>query len=801
MTATKDGQRAGRQTLRYRVDGMDCPSCVGKLETALGRIQGVSGVEVNFATGLLAFGADRAVADGHAVEDKIRALGFTPTAIDDSTATKAPAAAETRPWWQERKARLVGFTGLLLAAAFAASTAFPAEAEWAYVAAALIGLVPVVRRAATLVRSGSPFSIETLMAVAAIGAIAIGAASEAAVVVFLFAVGELLETVAAGRARRGIKALVSLVPRTAQREVDGLLAAVPVDDLRIGDIVLVRPGDRVPADGTITDGASDLDESPITGESVPVAKEVGDAVYAGSINAGGVLRLQVTRGAADNTIARIIHMVEAAQSSKAPTARFIDRFSAWYTPAAMAVAALVIAVPPLAFGGDWSVWAYRGLSLLLIACPCALVLSTPAAIASGIAAGTRRGLLIKGGAALEMLGKVKAVAFDKTGTLTRGRPEVTDIVALDGTEADLLAQAAAVESGSSHPLARAILDAAVARGVAVPAVTEAGAVPGKAVLGRVGGALLAVGSPRYAAERGPLPADLAGGIAALEGQGKTVVVLLGAGRARGVIALRDEPREDAVAAIAALRRAGVRPVMLTGDNRRTGAAIAATLGIAVEAELLPDDKLAAIGRLKAAGPVAMVGDGINDAPALAAASVGIAMGGGTDVALETADAALLNNRVTGVAELIGLSRATLANIHQNIAFALGLKGLFLVTTVLGATSLWMAILADTGATVLVTLNALRLLRVLPATKGAAVKAEHARGHDHEHGHDHDHGHDHRPAQVTVVEADDCCAHGACKPAPRAAVPAADSVACRVCRAVNQAAARFCNQCGQAILPG
>jgi Cd2+/Zn2+-exporting ATPase len=294
-------------------------------------------------------------------------------------------------------------------------------------------------------------------------------------------------------------------------------------------------------------------------------------------------------------------------------------------------------------------------------------------------------------------------------------------------------------------------------------VTEAGAIPGKAVLGRVGGALLAVGSPRYAAERGPLPADLAGRIAALEGQGKTVVVLLAAGRPRGLIALRDEPREDAAAGVAALRRAGVRAVMLTGDNRRTGAAIAGKLGIAVEAELLPDDKLAAIGRLKAEGPVAMVGDGINDAPALAAASVGIAMGGGTDVALETADAALLNNRVAGVAELIGLSRATLANIHQNIAFALGLKGLFLVTTVLGATSLWMAILADTGATVLVTLNALRLLRLPPAAKAAAATA--GADHAHEHTHDHDHGTAH------AAEADGCCAHGGCA---AKAVPAASA---------------------------
>lgn len=788
MAAAIDGQ--GR-TLRYRVDGMDCPSCVGKLQTALGRIEGVSGVEVNFATGLLAFGAAGAASNGQAVEAKIRALGFTPTAIDDA-APRAPAPDESRPWWRERKAQLVGFTGLLLAVAFIASQIVPAEAEWAYLAAALIGLVPVARRALTLIRSGSPFSIETLMAVAAIGAIAIGAASEAAVVVFLFALGELLETVAAGRARQGIKALVSLVPRTAQREASGVLATVAVDDLAIGDIVLVRPGDRVPADGEIVDGASELDEAPITGESIPVAKAAGDAVYAGSINAGGVLRLRVTRAAADNTIARIIHMVETAQSSKAPTARFIDRFSAWYTPAAMAVAALVIAVPPLLFGGDWTVWTYRGLSLLLIACPCALVLSTPAAIASGIAAGTRRGLLLKGGAALEMLGKVKAVAFDKTGTLTSGRPQVTDIVALEDSEAAVLAEAAAVESGSSHPLARAILDAAAARKVGVPAVAEASAIAGKAVLGRVGGALLAVGSPRYAAERGPLPADLADRVAALEAEGKTVVVLLGEAGPRGLIALRDEPREDAAAAVAALRRAGVQPVMLTGDNRRTAAAVAGTLGIAVEAELLPDDKLAAIGRLKAQGPVAMVGDGINDAPALAAASVGIAMGGGTDVALETADAALLNNRVTGVAEVIGLSRATLANIHQNIAVALGLKGLFLATTLLGATSLWMAILADTGATVLVTLNALRLLRLLPAVRPAAAKAGQAHSHDHADGHDHDHDHDHaHDHSATPQEAEDCCAHGACGSQPA-------SVACGSCRAPNQGSARFCSQCGQAM---
>jgi len=550
------------------------------------------------------------------------------------------------------------------------------------------------------------------MTVASLGALVIGEAEEAAVVIFLFAVGELLETVAAGKARAGIEALIDLVPRTArlQRASTDDIETVSVETLKIGDIVVVRPGDRVPSDGRVIDGASEVNEAPVTGESVPVFKEVGAKVFAGSINANGELRVEITRTAADNTIARIIQMVEEAQESKAPLSRMIDRFSLWYTPAAMVVALLVILIPPLAFNGDWTTWIYRGLATLLIACPCALVISTPAAIASGLAAGARHGLLIKGGAALETLGKIKTVAFDKTGTLTLGKPQVTDIVAIVGDENTVLAKAAAVERTTSHPLGQAIVDAATIRSLELPqAFGGAIATPGKAVMTRLKGGFASVGSPRHAAEQGPLADDVADRIKVLETQGKTVVVLMSGKTVEGLIALRDEPREDAARAIQMLRDYGVKAVMLTGDNERTARAIAEPLGLEARAGLLPDEKLAEIGRLKADGPIAMIGDGINDAPALAAASVGVAMGGGTDVALETADAALLRDRVTGVADLVSLSRETIGNIYQNIGLALGLKAIFLVTTLTGTTTLWMAILADTGATVLVTGNALRLL--------------------------------------------------------------------------------------------
>ncbi|TPG57397.1 cadmium-translocating P-type ATPase [Roseomonas nepalensis] len=707
-----------RAVLRYHVEGMDCPSCASKIETAVGRFGGAEDIRVNYHAQVLAFRLDEAATPRSAVEEQIRKLGYGVAPVEPPrVATGEPGAVvdderasrARQPWWGGTKARLAALIGILTIAGFAASLAIPALDHWAYLPAALVGLVFFGRKAIAAARAGSPFSIEMLMSIATVGAIAIGATSEAAVVVFLFTVGELLENVAAGRARAGIEALGALVPRTALLVENGTAREVPAASLKVGDLVLVRPGDRVSADGEVAEGESEVDESPVTGESVPVPKVEGALVFAGSINASGALQVRVTRPAHDNTIARIIRLVDEAQEAKAPTARFIERFSAIYTPIAVAVAALVAIAPPLVVGADWGTWIYRGLALLLVACPCALVLSTPAAIASGLAVGTRRGLLVKGGGALETIGRIRTVAFDKTGTLTEGRPRVTDLLALSGPERTMLGFAAAVENGSSHPLGRAILDRADADGIPLRPAKDARAIPGKAVEAVVTGKRVSVGSPSFVAEQARLSANAGEVVAGWENQGKTVVIVSVDGVPTGLIAVRDEPRPDAAEGIASLHALGVETVMLTGDNVRTGQAIAGALGLQVKAGLLPEDKLREIGALKAQAPVAMVGDGINDAPALAASSVGIAMGGGTDVALETADAALLNSRVVDVAALVGLSRATLANIHQNVAIALGLKAVFLVTTVLGITGLWPAVLADTGATVLVTLNALRLL--------------------------------------------------------------------------------------------
>ena len=706
--------------LRYFVNNMDCADCANKVQGVVTRLAGVGEPRVNFTTQMLSLTLDETRTPRASLEQALRSIGYppelqgevNPTSSTASTTPVAPRPARVElPWYQTGKGRNVLLTGGLLVLALLFSLIAPGFAFWAYAAATAIGTWPLLRKAVASARLGEPFTINTLISVAAIGAIAIGEAAEGALVVFLFAIGELLENVAAGRARAGIQALAALAPKTALLLEGGQTREVPVEGLQVGQFVRVQPGGRVPADGTITEGDSTLDDSPVTGESVPVHKRPGDPVYAGSINTDGVLTVRVERGASDNTIARIIHLVEEAESSKAPTARFIDRFSRWYTPAAMAVAFLFAVLPPLLFGQPWNEWIYKGVALLLIACPCALVLSVPAAVTSGISAGARRGLLIKGGAALETIGSVSTVAFDKTGTLTENKPQVTDVIGLRAPEQEVVLLAAAVETGSAHPLAKAIL--ARAQGQAVPAAQDAKAISGKAVTATVQGRALAVGSPRYAVEVASLSPDEQAQIARLEEQGKTVVVVLDGRQVLGLLAIRDEPRADAKEAVARLKGLGVRSLMLTGDNARTGNAIARDLGLDVEAELLPEDKLQRIAALKASGKVAMVGDGINDAPALAQSDVGIAMGGGTDVALETADAALLRHSVIGVAELVQLSRAVMTNIRQNVAFALGLKAIFLVTTLLGITGLWPAILSDTGATVLVTANALRLLRFKP----------------------------------------------------------------------------------------
>ncbi|MCQ0972085.1 cadmium-translocating P-type ATPase [Paracoccus sp. TK19116] len=729
----------------WTVTGMDCGACAGKVRTAVERLPGVSQVEVALMTERLRVTLDegqttrerveavvRSVGDGIAPKGTVPARkGFvlpesgrpatgSGAAFEDQPA-RAPegivaggSIARSLPWHRTRKGRLVIGTGLLLVVAWAVNLLASDEvARWAFVLATLIGVAPIARRAFSAAHAGMPFTIEMLMTIAATGALFINADEEAALVVFLFAMGEVLEGVAANKARDGIRSLASLVPKTALLEVDGRTREVPAEALAIGQIVLVRPGARIPADGEVIDGISGVDESPVTGESVPKPKEPGDAVFAGSINTEAALRVQVTKAAEDNTISRIIRLVEEAESARAPTERFIDRFSRVYMPAVVGVALLVAIVPPLAFAQAWDVWIYRALALLLIGCPCALVISVPASIASALSSGSRRGLLMKGGAVIEAAARITDVAFDKTGTLTLGRPRVTDVVPLGGTETEVLSLAAAVESGSSHPLAAAILARAQADGAPSLPASAARALPGKGAEAVIGGEPAWVASPRFAGTSGVMNDEVSHIAARLEEEGKTVVAVFRPGRLIGLIALRDEPREDAAEAVRQLRTLGIRSVMLTGDNARTAAAIAGHVRIEHRAELMPEDKVAAIREMVANGRVLMVGDGINDAPALASAHVGVAMGSGTDVALETADAAILRNRVTDVAGKIRLARATMTNIHQNVAIALGLKAVFLVTTVLGITGLWIAILADTGATVLVTLNALRLLAFNP----------------------------------------------------------------------------------------
>ena len=617
----------------------------------------------------------------------------------------------TGRWWQSRKGQTTIACGLALVAAYGVGKLVPALDHWAFLLALAVGLVPVARRAFAAAFAGTPFSIEMLMTIAAVGAVIIGATEEAAAVVFLFLVGELLEGVAATKARASIQGLADLVPKTALVETDGRTREVPADSLAVGLTILVRPGDRVPADGVILSGDSAIDEAPVTGESTPKRKTIGAPVFAGTVNGDAALRVRVTATAADNTIARVIKLVEEAQESKAPTERFIDSFARYYTPAVLVAGALVAVVPPLLFGGAWTEWIYKGLAILLIGCPCALVISTPAAIAASLSAGARRGLLVKGGAVLERLGTLTTIAFDKTGTLTEGKPKVTDIAGFGIGETEVLALAAALETGASHPLARAVLARAEADGVAAAPASSLAVLAGKGITGTVDGRSLFLGSPVAAGELAALNDDAVARIQALNDEGKTVSVLLADRTVAGLLAMRDEPRADAREGLERLKQAGIQSIMLTGDNVRTAEAIGRMVGITPRGELLPEDKMRIVEDLKRRGErVGKVGDGINDAPALAAADVGIAMGGAADVALETADAAVLHGRVGDVAALVALSRRTMANIRQNITVALGLKAVFLITTVASVTGLWPAILADTGATVLVTANAMRLLR-------------------------------------------------------------------------------------------
>ncbi|MBM3071822.1 Zn(II)/Cd(II)/Pb(II) translocating P-type ATPase ZntA [Lelliottia sp. RWM.1] len=675
------------------VNGMDCAACARKVENAVRQVSGVEHVQVLFATEKLLVNATSDISAQ--VEAAVIRAGYT-LRNENTPAEKTTPLRENLP--------LITLI-IMMALSWVLEQFNHPFGNLAFIATTLVGLYPVARQALRLIKTGSWFAIETLMSVAAIGALFIGATAEAAMVLLLFLIGERLEGWAASRARKGVSALMALKPETATQVINGERQIVAIGALRPGDVIEVAAGGRLPADGALLTATASFDESALTGESIPVERTAGEKIPAGATSVDRLVQLRVLSEPGDSAIDRILKLIEEAEERRAPVERFIDRFSRIYTPVIMLIALLVAVLPPLFFSAPWEGWIYKGLTLLLIGCPCALVISTPAAITSGLAAAARYGALIKGGAALEQLSQIHQIAFDKTGTLTIGKPQVTGVYPQDTTEDNLLALAAAVEQGSTHPLAQAIVREAQSRGLAIPAATAQRALMGSGIEADIEGKkTLIITADKFKA------IGLSQQIQTLEQAGQTVVIVVQDGVAQGMLALRDTLRDDAKAAIADLHQLGVQGIILTGDNPRAAASIAAELGMEFKAGLLPADKVNAVTQMNARAPLAMVGDGINDAPAMKASTIGIAMGSGTDVALETADAALTHNRLTGLAQMISLARATRTNIRQNITIALGLKGIFLVTTLLGITGLWLAVLADTGATVLVTANALRLLR-------------------------------------------------------------------------------------------
>jgi Cd2+/Zn2+-exporting ATPase len=691
-----------------RIEGMDCASCAATVEKRVGRLPGVHRAAVNFAAGRLDAEHDPGLA-WEEIERTVRDAGY---GVAQARETERP------PFWRTPRAISVFASVLLFALGLALGLAGAPEAArvGTYLATIVVGGLPIFRAALAGVRTRH-LDMNVLMSVATVGAVGIGQWAEAASVVVLFAAGNALQVYAIDRTRGAVRALASLAPEEVLVRRGGAERLVAAGEISVGETVVVRPGERLAVDGEVIEGRTTVDESPVTGESTPVEKGPGDSVYSGSLNGSGGLLVRSLREANDSTLQRIARLVEEAQATKAPAEQFVDRFSRIYTPVVVAVAVAIAVIPPL-LGATFGEWFYRALALLIIACPCALVISTPVTVVSGIGAASRRGILIKGGTALEAAGRLKALAFDKTRTLTEGRPVLSRLVALEGRgEDEVLVLAAALERRSEHPLGHAILSAVMesaAEGAGLPPVEDFRSVAGRGAEGVVGGRRYLVGSPRLFEERG-VALDPAAAVLAEVGEAGETPVILGdeLDGPLAVFGLADSPRPDARATLEALRAAGVGElVMLTGDAEAPARRVAEELGVSYRARLLPEQKVDAVRELVSDhGDAGMVGDGVNDAPALAASSVGFAMGAaGTDIALETADVALMQDDLPKLAEAVGLSRAAEGLIKQNVAVSIAIKGLFVVLAPFGLVALWLAVLADMGTSIAVTLNGLRLFR-------------------------------------------------------------------------------------------
>ena len=697
----KIADRYRHETLR--IDGMDCPTCAAVIEHALQRLDGVLEASVSYAAERLRLEYDAQTTSRRAVTKRLAVLGY-----------RVLETGRHASWLEEHRELLVSLAaGVLLLAGWLLGRA--GASQWLSLGLILASYATAgastVRDALQSLRARR-FDIELLTVLAALGAAALGEWAEGALLLFLFSLGHALEHLALDRARNAIEALADLAPKTATVRRDGTLAEVRVEELLRGDRIVVKPGERIPADGKLAAGAGAVNQAPVTGESIPVEKTVGDPVFAGTVNGEGAIEIEVTKLAAESTLARMVTLVTEARTERSPTQRFVEKFQRVFVPAVLGGALLLIFVPPL-FGMPWADSFYRAMAVLVAASPCALAIATPAAVLAAVARAGRSGVLIKGGVHLENLGRIRAMAFDKTGTLTSGRPRVTDVRAFEGEPAAVLRAAAALESRSAHPLARAVVDEARSRGVAWPEASAVESVTGKGITGTVEGRALRVGSLGLFAGAS-IPDAVRAEVARLQDEGKTTMLVGGDERVLGLLALADTPRPQARPALAELRKLGITElVMLTGDNERVGRAVGAQVGVdAVHAGLLPEDKVRIVEALVARhGFAAMIGDGVNDGPALARATVGIAMGGaGSDVALEAADVALMGEDLGKLPFAAALGRAARAVIAQNLWTSLGIVGLLIPAALAGWAGIGVAILIHEGSTVLVVLNALRLLR-------------------------------------------------------------------------------------------
>jgi len=710
MQAVRMDQASTEKTTKLSIAKMDCPTEEALIRNKLGTVAGVADLDFNLMQRTLSVRhADQVLPN---VLAALQALGFEAQVMDTAESASPSASPVITPtnWWP---------LGISLLTALAAEAVYWLHNgnHWSVVVLALVSVFTgglSTYKKGWIALKNLNLNMNALMSIAVTGAMLIGHWPEAAMVMVLFALAEVIEAKSLDRARNAIRGLLDMTPEQATvQQADGTWREVSAKQIAIGSRVRVKPGERIALDGEVLEGRSTVNQAPITGESLPVEKSPGDPVFAGTINESGSFEYRVTAVASNSTLARIIHAVEAAQGSRAPTQRFVDQFARWYTPIVFALAIAVALLPPLFMGAAWLDWIYRALVLLVVACPCALVISTPVSIVSGLAAAARHGILIKGGVYLEEGRKLRWLALDKTGTIAHGKPAQTDFVTWGNALAsDSRSIAASLAARSDHPVSKAVAQAAQTDGVALLDVAEFNALPGRGVQGQINGETYHLGNQRMLEELGQRTPELEQRIAALETMGKTVVMLVSAKGVHALFAVADTIKESSRSAIAELHALGINTMMLTGDNPHTAQAIAAQAGIdRAQGNLLPDDKLREVELLAIKGKVGMVGDGINDAPALARADIGFAMGAaGTDTAIETADVALMDDNLGKIPTFVRLSRATAQVLMQNIVLALGIKAVFLVLTFTGQATMWMAVFADMGASLLVVGNGLRLLR-------------------------------------------------------------------------------------------